>query len=264
MHFSLFRLFFRIIFPAAIIILFNLVSLPADSSYVDDGHHDYGLSPPTGPGLISEYNIEIPMRDGKILKGDIFRPNGPGTYPVIMAEAPFPHHIKAFLGVDDNGGVGTLRAGLSGVLDSSRLYLYLVQHPRVRRLGRADRGIGFPDYYDAIEWAAVQPWSNGNIGLYGISYYAFSQYFATGWHPPHLKAIVPWEGLSDPYRDIGYRGGIPCMFGQTFAAMMQFGATDPSTATDHIKMMRENPLINEVWSYGANVHFCLLRPRRLG
>ncbi len=61
------------------------------------------------------------------------------------------------------------------------------------------------------------------------------------------------KGLSDPYRDIGYRGGIPFMFAKTFAAMMQFGATDPSTATDYINMMSENPLINEVWSYGANV-----------
>ena len=64
------------------------------------------------------------------------------------------------------------------------------------------------DYYDAIEWAAVQAWSNGNVGGSGISYYAMSQWRVAAHNPPSLKAIVPWGGGADMYRDTAYPGGM--------------------------------------------------------
>jgi hypothetical protein len=64
------------------------------------------------------------------------------------------------------------------------------------------------DYYDAIEWAATQPWSNGKIGLAGISYYATTQWQVAALQPPHLAAIAPWEGAVDAYRDLSRHGGI--------------------------------------------------------
>ena len=70
------------------------------------------------------------------------------------------------------------------------------------------------DLYDCIEWAAAQQWSNGRIGLAGISYYAMNQYQVAALQPPHLAAICPWEGASDWYRDFARHGGILCEFAQ--------------------------------------------------
>ena len=68
------------------------------------------------------------------------------------------------------------------------------------------------DFYDAIEWAAAQPWCNGNVGLSGISYFAINQWFVANHQPPSLKAIIPWEGFADIYRDALFHGGILCVF----------------------------------------------------
>ncbi len=63
------------------------------------------------------------------------------------------------------------------------------------------------DFYDAIEWAAAQPWCNGKVGLSGISYFAINQWFVANLQPPSLKAIIPWEGFADLYRDALFHGG---------------------------------------------------------
>lgn len=64
------------------------------------------------------------------------------------------------------------------------------------------------DNYDAIEWAAAQPWSNGNVGLWGISFTAASQLPVASLNPPHLKAIIPHSPDLDQYRDIVFQGGL--------------------------------------------------------
>jgi putative CocE/NonD family hydrolase len=64
------------------------------------------------------------------------------------------------------------------------------------------------DLYDAIEWAARQPWCSGNVGMCGISYHANQQWRVAGLQPPSLKAIIPWEGRADAYRDHAFHGGI--------------------------------------------------------
>ena len=58
----------------------------------------------------------------------------------------------------------------------------------------------------------VQPWCNGNVGLLGISYYAINQWFAANRRQPSLKAIIPWEGFADIYRDALFHGGILSVF----------------------------------------------------
>jgi predicted acyl esterase len=63
-------------------------------------------------------------------------------------------------------------------------------------------------FFDVIEWAAVQPWSSGKVGLLGISYYAGSQWRVAARKPKGLSCIVPWEGMSDYYRDRCRHGGI--------------------------------------------------------
>jgi putative CocE/NonD family hydrolase len=64
------------------------------------------------------------------------------------------------------------------------------------------------DFYDAIEWAGRQPWSNGRVGASGVSYFAMTQWLVAGLKPPSLAAMIPWEGAADMYRDFGYHGGI--------------------------------------------------------
>ena len=61
-----------------------------------------------------------------------------------------------------------------------------------------------------VEWAGVQPWSNGKVGLNGISYYAENQWQAAALQPKHLAAICLWEGAADFYRDMAHHGGIFC------------------------------------------------------
>ncbi|MEL7548152.1 MAG: CocE/NonD family hydrolase [Pseudomonadota bacterium] len=65
------------------------------------------------------------------------------------------------------------------------------------------------DFHDAISWAGTQDWSNGNVGLTGVSYLAIAQWVAGADAPSHLKAIMPWEGQSDNYREVLFHGGIP-------------------------------------------------------
>jgi hypothetical protein len=65
------------------------------------------------------------------------------------------------------------------------------------------------DAYDLIEWLGVQDWSNGRVAMSGTSYLAATQWFTAAEQPPHLAAINPWEGMSDTYRDLVLRGGIP-------------------------------------------------------
>ena len=84
------------------------------------------------------------------------------------------------------------------------------------------------DFYDCIEWAGVQPWSNGKVGLNGISYYAINQWHVATLQPPHLAAMCIWEGCADWYRDMTHHGGILCTFPENWYDMqvktVQYGA----------------------------------------
>ena len=235
----------------------------ADKPYVDDGRYDYGLSQPNPALKVKvDYEVEIPMRDGTKLRGDVYRPDAPGSFPVIMAEAPYPRYAYfpgLMPGVDDIGGAECTYLQFEQANPEywiPRGYVYVTVS--TRGYGGSEGQASaldyqeYVDFYDAIEWAAGQPWSNGNIGLYGISYYAVSQYWVAGLRPPHLKAIVPWEGLADPYRDIGYRGGIPCWFGVGFAAGMQLEANDLWKAPNYLGMYFEHTLMDDFWEHGVH------------
>ncbi|MBA3855249.1 MAG: peptidase S15, partial [Gemmatimonas sp.] len=86
------------------------------------------------------------------------------------------------------------------------------------------------DLYDCIEWAAAQSWSNGKIGLNGISYYAMNQWRVAGLQPPHLAAMCVWEGYADRYRDATHHGGILSTFARNFQGRqvlrVQYGVGD--------------------------------------
>lgn len=227
--------------------------------FVDDGRYDYGLSQPEY-SILLEKDVRIPMRDGTELRGDVFRPDATGRFPVIMAEAPYPRYIKVQPGVDDTGGVGTRYQQFEQANPEywvPRGYAYVTIN--TRGYGGSNRPSAFldyqeaVDYYDAIEWAASQPWSNGKVGLFGISYYAMSQYFAAALRPPHLAAIVPWEGLLEPYRDIAYRGGILSRFVVMFALMMQVTADRPVRSKNFTRLLLTHPYLDDLWTYGTGL-----------
>ena len=72
------------------------------------------------------------------------------------------------------------------------------------------------DLYHCIEWAGTQPWSNGKVGINGISYYAMNQWTVGALKPPHLAALCIWEGSSDYYRELSRHGGILCDFSNSW------------------------------------------------
>lgn len=231
---------------------------PPDPSGVDDGRYDYGLSQPSYD-VKFESKVMIPVRDGTKLIGDVFRPDSPGRFPVIMAEAPYVRYMKAQPGVDDNAGVGTRCQQFEQANPEywvPRGYVYISLNARGFQGSQGEPSVWdlqeAEDFYDAIEWAAAQPWSTGDVGLFGISYYAFSQYWVASLGPPHLEAIVPWEGLAEPYRDIAYRGGIPCFFSLQFAMMMQFEANDLLSNQNYLKQGVSHQLYDDHWVQYTN------------
>jgi uncharacterized protein len=182
----------------------------------------------TGPaGMVIERDIPIPMADGVALAADIYRPAGGPPVPVIMSMGPYGKGIH----FRDNHRAewDRLIAEHPEVLDGSsgeHMVWELADPERWVPHGYAvvrvdSRGAGrSPGYLDclspretadfcqAIEWAAAQPWSTGKVGLCGVSYYAMTQWLAAARQPPHLAAIIVWEGAHDFYRDVTHHGGV--------------------------------------------------------
>ena len=163
--------------------------------------------------VIFEKDVPIRVRDGTVLRADVYRPDVPQgnteKFPVLLSlsayqkamdrilphEPPFTHverpepdwwvprgYTLVFI---DTRGTGT-SPGQSDLWSMQEAW----------------------DYYDAIEWAADQSWSNGKVGLVGVSYYAITQWNVSSLQPPSLTTIVPWEGWADMYRDSVFHGGI--------------------------------------------------------
>jgi predicted acyl esterase len=170
------------------------------------------------PHFILEKNVDIPMRDSAILKADVFRPTTDGKYPAILNLGPYQKD-KLWTTPPTLEEKGNPFMNWETV--NPEIWMpegYVSVRVDARGSGKSP-GQYDPwsfaeavDFYDAIEWAAKQPWCNGNVGLLGISYYAINQWFVANTQPPSLKAIIPWEGFADLYRDGLYHGGILNVF----------------------------------------------------
>lgn len=183
---------------------------------------------PAGGALITEHDAPIALRDGTILRANVYRPTGDGPFPVLVCAHPYgkdklPRLRR--LGSSFSFQYRALRQ--TGTIRFSTLTSweapdpawwtaqgYVVVNCDLRGAGTSD-GVGDllstqegQDVYDIVEWAAEQPWSDGAVGMIGVSYLAISQYEGAAQRPPHLRAIVPWEGMTDPYRDLLRPGGI--------------------------------------------------------
>ncbi len=171
-------------------------------------------------GLLIERNVEVPMRDGVRILVDIYRPAAAphGDLPILLGWSPYGKHgLSASLwppaGVED-GWMSRFTAfeAPDPMFWCPRGYAVVFADPRGAWLSEGDlrhNGVGEgEDCYDCIEFLAALPWSNGKVGMTGVSYLAAIQYLVASLKPPHLAALNPWEGFSDWYREFAYHGGI--------------------------------------------------------
>ena len=144
----------------------------------------------------AEHDVAVKMRDGTILYADIYRPTASGRFPVLLSRTPY---------VKDGGWYADFANKAV-----QRGYCVVIQNTR----GRYKSGGEFypfrdesSDGYDTVEWAAEQPWSNGKVGMFAMSYIGVTQWLAAAANPPHLVAIFPALTASDYHDGWVYRGG---------------------------------------------------------
>ena len=147
--------------------------------------------------IVVELDVPVPMRDGILLRANVYRPPG-GRWPVLLTRLPYGKDLP----------LGT--AVLDPVQAARRGYVVIVQDTRGRL---ASDGEWHPfvheaaDGVDTIAWAAALPYSDGQVGMYGTSYFGFTQWSAAVHTPPALKAMVPFLTWCDPLNGLAYRGG---------------------------------------------------------
>ncbi|WP_197687504.1 CocE/NonD family hydrolase [Mycobacterium sp. MS1601] len=204
-------------------------------------------------------DVAVTLRDGVTIFVDVYRPVGAEKVPVIVAwspygkgegSAPAATGVFGLVGLDD-----AIVSGLHKFEGPDPAFWcaqgYAICNPDMRGVCDSegdsvlwDRQEG-RDGYDLIEWLGVQDWCNGKVAMSGTSYLAASQWFTAAERPPHLAAINPWEGVSDTYRDLCFRGGMP---DAGFAQMLQEGSFwGKGRQEDIMAEVARYPLMNELW-----------------
>ncbi|MEM6724284.1 MAG: CocE/NonD family hydrolase, partial [Bacteroidota bacterium] len=175
-----------------------------------------------------ERGIWITLEDGVKLSANIFQPKTGGPFPVVLSftaydkdKGPdqYPPPLKAaYL---DEHKFETIKVSPWTMWEApdpafwlSNGYAVVQVDSRGYFSSEGDASLfdaqNIKDFHEVIRWAGTQSWSNGNVGLNGVSYLAIAQWFAASNNPPEqLKAIIPWEGNNDPFREVLYHGGIP-------------------------------------------------------
>ncbi|MDQ2740595.1 MAG: CocE/NonD family hydrolase [Actinomycetota bacterium] len=224
-------------------------------------------------GIVKKTDVKIPLRDGSFICADVFHPADDCQYPVVMNQG---FYGKSF----DHGCIGNEAEAQQKEELEDRYFtgnpdgLQYENHESVDSsvwvpsgyvCVRVDaRGVGnspglqapfsvqqAADYYDAIEWAGTQPWSNGNVGLWGMSYLAMTQHAVASLQPPHLKAMIALGTDADLYNEAIYGGGL---FGEGFwtwwqAAMTGHNYNGERQETDWLARMLATPF-NDLSAYG--------------
>ena len=182
-------------------------------------------------GMQIDWDAPIHMDDGIMLRADVFRPVGACQHPVIISYGPYAKGLSFQEGYKSQW-TRLIHAVPDTLKGSSNKYQnwelvdpekwvpdgYAIVRVDSRGTGRSPGVIDSwsareaQDFYHCIEWAGTQPWSNGKVGINGISYYAMNQWQVGALQPPHLAAMCIWEGASDYYRELCRHGGILCDF----------------------------------------------------
>ena len=150
--------------------------------------------------IVVERDVAVPMRDGVVLRADVYRPDGADGCPVLMERTPYDKKAR--------GRPGVL---LDALRYAEQGYAVVVQDTRGRF---ASDGAFYPfrgeaaDGADSIAWAAALPYSNGRVGLFGASYAGATQWLAASTTPPALAAMAPARTAASYYQPWAYQGGV--------------------------------------------------------
>lgn len=215
--------------------------------------------------VVIERDVEVPTRDGTLLRINVFRSAEGGARPVIasihpygkdalprrrgnrwtfspqyrMLRQPKPLTFSALTGWEAPDPAWWTAQG------------FVVVNADSRGCGRSD-GTGdllshqeAEDTYDLVGWLADQAWSDGRVVMLGVSYLAISQYAVAALQPPALRAICPWEGFTDAYRDLAFPGGIR---ESGFTRLWSRGVRRRTRQTYDMEQMQEaHPLRDDFW-----------------
>jgi predicted acyl esterase len=213
-------------------------------------------------GMIIDRDVEVVTRAGHTVQADVYRPESGEPAGVLIAWSPYGKH--------DPAPIGKIYPA-SGVLPEHMSDLTTFEGPdpefwipRGYALVIADiPGTWYAqgpatyispeeaeDFYDLIEWSGIQPWSNGKVGLTGVSYLTVSQWRVAELNPPHLAAINPWEGWSDIYREVARHGGIPET--SFWPYIWERWGASTGEIEDLEKETNEHPFFDEFWESKAS------------
>lgn len=148
--------------------------------------------------VIVQKDAVIDMRDGVRLAADIYRPSGSGCFPVLLQRTAYGKNNQT-----SSTMLNAIRAAEEG-------YVVVIADSRGRY---SSEGVWEPfvceidDGFDTVEWCAAQPWSDGNVGMYGMSYVGATQWLAAIAAPPHLRCIFPVMTAADYKDGWVYQGG---------------------------------------------------------
>jgi predicted acyl esterase len=187
-------------------------------------------------GMRIDWDMPITMDDGTVLRCDIYRPVKEGRHPVLMTLGPYGKWLhfddlyheqwQRMCEIRPDVPTGsTNKYQCWEVVDPEKWVPdgYVCIRVDSRGAGRSPGVIDIWSLQEAldlaqcVEWAGTRPWSNGKVGLNGISYYAENQWQCAALQPKHLAAICLWEGAADFYRDMAHHGGIFCTFARDWS-----------------------------------------------
>jgi uncharacterized protein len=242
-----------------------------------------------------DWDVPILMDDGLTLRANVFRPDEPGRVPTLLTCGPYGKDLSFQEGYaprwrilerdypDAVAGSSNVHASWE-LVDPEKWVGFGYAVVRVDSRG-AGRSAGVVDCWSArettdlaacVSWAGEQEWSNGRVGLTGVSYYAMNawQLAASAEAPPALAAVCCWEGCNDHYREAAYHGGIRNSFLGTWAPRqvesVQHGAPNPArnpvsglrvtgdielpaedlaaNRVDVAESIRSHPLLDDYWT----------------
>jgi predicted acyl esterase len=211
--------------------------------------------------MLIEHDVLVKLRDGTGILVDVFRPADERPAAPLIGWSPYGKHVQGYLAkVYPNSGVKpedtspyTAFEAPDPVYWVPRGYAVINADTRGTWSSQGTARYCAPeeaeDFYDLIEWAGTQPWSNGKVGLSGVSYLTVMQWRVAELQPPHLAAINPWEGWSDTYREVVRHGGIPDTWFWPYL-WKRWGASH-TRIEDLEAETREHPFFDAFWASKA-------------
>ena len=208
-------------------------------------------------GMRIERNVSVPMRDGLKLLVDRYSPaDSDAPTPVLIAWSPYGKHGALKWGAWPGHRINLDKLSPYTAFETpdqafwvGHGYSVILADARGAWGSKGDVELFGPNEaaacYDLIEWAGVQPWSNGKVGMSGVSWYSVIQWSVAALRPPHLAAINPFEGFHDTYYEVATHGGIPET--QFLALLGPLIAKTHGQVEDVVTKATNHPFYDDYW-----------------